>query len=264
MSERRCHPCRRVSRCRCTASRQSRGHTSRMSERLDHQSFPGTGPLATQMNWPLAQLCASTGAGADVVYSYVVATVAHRDGRFVQRGSAPNWPGGALTLCTCKHHLRTFLAPEAWRGVWVAGFTGLHAGDRRNALVFLTRVAFAAVSHQELWHSAALTGAAKRAKDASRHVHGDLFRPASSPHGPFDPRAYVRPRPDHDHAKGDGWRDDIGYESRGGRRPALLVGDAAHTYLYARPMLYTPQRLGRGQRKGSLRELLDGLGRYDT
>jgi hypothetical protein len=226
---------------------------------LDYQPFPSRGRLARHLNLPLETLRQALPATSATVYAYVVATVKNRDGRFVQYGSAPNWQGGVLTLCTCKHYMRTFRTPDNWQGVWLAGFTGVRETDGRHALVFLTRIADAVPSQADLWQSTALTTSAKRAKDASRHIHGDLFRPADFDSDPFDPGAYVLPHADHDHVGDERWHSDIDYTSRSGQRPAFLVGDPAHTYLYDCPALFAPFRLGRGQRRFDLHEVLDGL-----
>jgi hypothetical protein len=36
------------------------------------------------------------------------------DGQYSQTASAPNFQGGVITLCTCKHWMRTF-KPAKWR-----------------------------------------------------------------------------------------------------------------------------------------------------
>jgi hypothetical protein len=239
----------RRSRCGVRESARGCGTAS-----LDHQPFPRAGLLARNHNRARAALRRAVGRGEATVYSYVVSTVGRDEGWFVQRGSGPNWQGDRLTLATCKHFLRTFLAPDDWRGVWLAGFCGTGAGGGRNALVYLARVAHAFASQADAWASPALPQRTKAAKAAHRHPFGDLFAPAR-PGDPLDPATYRRPCAGHAHESWDGWHGDIDYVGHNGRPAAILVGDPALTFLWDRPVLYRAEPLGRGQRK----DTLDGL-----
>lgn len=247
-----------VWRCRPTLHRQPTARVCRPRV-LDHQPFPLTGQLAKNLNPPLAALREEFGCDQSIVYAYVLSTVERREERFVQRGSGPNWQGDCLTLCTCKHFLRTFREPSAWRGVWLAGFSGSRADGTRNALIYLSRVEHAFASQAEAWAPDALSSRTKQAKAAHRHRFGDLFAPVA-PHGnPFDPSHYHRPCPGHVHEPWNGWHGDINYVGRNGRSAALLACDPAQTFLRERPRIYFPHRLGRGQRKDDLRSLLGVL-----
>lgn len=214
---------------------------------MDYQPFPRTGHLGRNLDLPLVRVRARVGQPDAVVYAYVVATIERRDGHFVQRGSGPNWQGDRLTLCTCKHHLRTFRAPADWPGVWLAGFSGVAAGGGRNALVYLARVGHAFASHAECWDHPAMPARARAAKAAHRHPLGDLFAPLARRGDPTDPLHYRRPGRGHAH------------ERRDGRATALLLADSQHTYLWEQPACYAPNPLGRGQHKANLSTLLDGL-----
>ncbi len=202
------------------------------------------------MNRPYKQLCAALPSDAAEVYAYVISTIGRDSERFVQYGSAPNWQGGVLTLCTCKHWMRSFGTPEDWCGRWIAGFSGVKAGGGRNALVFLTRVGAAYDSQ------AALGVRARNAKAATRHRHGDFFEPKSAGSDPYRPRSYHTPCRNHDHFPGRGWYGDINYVGTGRHRPALLVGEVAQTYLWDKPRLFFPKPIGIGQRKYTLDNLL--------
>jgi hypothetical protein len=194
-----------------------------------------------------------------IIYYYVVSTVENQSGRFVQYGPAPNFQGDILTLCTCKHLMRTFRDVADWRGVWIAGFTSVRAGGGRNALVYLARVQHAFNSHHDLWHSGVLAESAKEAKAANMHRLGDVFQPKARPGCGFDPASYRVPRQDHGHRPDDRWHYDVDYEGVRGRRAALLVFDPERSFLWDQSILFTPERLGRGQRKGELGTLLERL-----
>lgn len=52
------------------------------------------------------------------VHSYVVRSVKlnRATKHFAQKGSAPNFQAGYITLCTCKHQMRATQPAESWRG----------------------------------------------------------------------------------------------------------------------------------------------------
>ena len=227
-----------------------------------HQPYPRQGQLAKTLNLTLGTLrsrLADIGFQEATVYCYVIATIQF-DGRgFLQTGSAPNFQGDLITLCTCKHFMRTFLDAPGWQGKWIAGFTGIKAGTGRNALVYIMRVADAFESHRDLWLSEAFASAAREAKAADRDEFGDVYRPTSGRGNPFDPADYQAPVPNHVHAEGGEWHEDIARVGCAGRRPALLVGQVGLSFLWSKPMLYYPsalRRLHRGQKKWRLGALL--------
>jgi hypothetical protein len=227
--------------------------------KLDHQPYPQQGQLAKTLNLTLGTLRSHLDDmefQEATVYSYVIATIQFDGGEFLQRGSAPNFQGDLVTLCTCKHFMRTFLDAPRWRGKWIAGFTGVEAGRGRNALVYIMRVAHAFESHRDLWHSGALTSAAREAKAADRDRFGDVYRPAIEQGDPFEPANYEKPVPNHDHFKDGSWPRDIAYPARAGRRPALLVGQIGLSFLWSKPMLCYSPALHRGQKKSTLETLL--------
>jgi hypothetical protein len=249
----------RVAGCVASPTKKARTTGCRPALQPDHQPFPRSGWLGGNLNRLLAfvrrELARETGS---TVYYYVVATIENRDGQFVQCGCAPNFQGNVLTLCTCKHLMRTVRDVANWPGVWVAGFSGVGAGGGRNALVYLARIQHAFESHCELWHSGVLTESAKEAKAATTQRMGDLYQPKVRPGNPFTIKSYRQPRPDHAHMP-DAWRYDVDYEGAGGRRAALLVFDPKRSFLWDQPAYFTPNRLGIGQRKGELGALLERL-----
>ncbi len=232
---------------------------------MGHQPFPEHGQLSKNLNLTAdglrSRLLVPEFRDANV-YCYVVATVKSGGPGFVQTGSAPNFQGGVITLCTCKHFMRSLLDPGEWRGKWIAGFTGLEAGARRNALVYLMQVGRGFQSHLELWRSDALTTEAKEAKAADANRFGDLYRPAAEVNAEFHPSGYGEPMPGHVHHDPKDWHQDICYRSaRSDRVAALLTGEASRSFLWSKPIVYLKQTsrvgLGRGHRKWPLGTLLD-------
>jgi len=230
--------------------------TKCVSTERDHQLFPQATGLGRNMNVPLSRLRARA-AGGESIYYYVVTSIRRRNGEFIQKGCGPNFQGGLITLCTCKHRMRTSVDIDEWKGTWIAGFTTSSAGKGRNFLVYLMRVEHAFASHHDLWFSTAISSETKRAKAVHLDRFGDIFRPRNKTTDPRATNSYLPPCKDHCHA--ERWEKDVSYEGYGGRRAALLVGDLTRSFLWNRPLLYCVDKLGRGQRKCTLDSFLAQL-----
>jgi len=227
---------------------------------IENQPFPRTGVVAENMNRDLKSLRAMLQEQHGHVYGYVVDTIQYAGEAFVQTGSGPNFQGGIITLCTCKHLMRSALELDAWPGVWIAGFTGVNRvpGERFNYLFYLMKVSDAYLSHRDLWNKVPDT--VRRAKVAQLHRLGDLYEPRKPGGDPFDPGSYETPRSDHSHYHENGWHKDVYYEGYGGRPPALLVGDRQLSFLWDRPMIpFPPPMHPRTKKYGDLSDLLTRL-----
>jgi putative DNA base modification enzyme with NMAD domain len=227
-----------------------------------YQALPSTGPLAANVNLDLGSFTQRIGHTHGTVYCYVVATVRFADGRFVQTSTAPNFQGGLITLCTCKHQMRAGKPASEWPGFWVAGVTGVAEGpqglERGNYLVYLMRVQQAFSSHRDLWEwLAEHAPAAARMKRTDKNPLGDVYVPIQAVGDPYLPGAYLPPCPDHRHQP-TAWRQDIDYVGYG-HRPALLVGDPHESFLWSEPLIPLPFSVGRGCRIQTLDELLPTL-----
>jgi Nucleotide modification associated domain 3 len=202
------------------------------------------------------------------VYPYVVASVERRpDGGFAQFGTSPNFQGGVITLCACKHHMRSGARFRDPSGVWVAGISGAGVGGTSGRhLVYLMLVELRADSQAEMWER--LEPDTREAKSASRHPLGDLYeplRPVLAGDARYRVHHYRPPCIGHVHAAGSWYSDiDIKY---GSRRPVLLAGDPAQSWLWSRPAIragMSRHRAGfRGPRQHRTRWLvsLTGFGR---
>jgi hypothetical protein len=225
-----------------------------------YQRFPTSGPLASNVNLDRDALVHRIGGLRGMVYCYVLTTVKDAGGDFAQVGTAPNFQGGLVTLCTCKGQMRAGRDVHAWEvgDVWIAGVAGAEAGPLGTGhLFYLMRVERAFASHRDLWSwLVAHAPKAAQAKAADRHPLGDVYRPRDLGGDPFDPRAYVAPCRDHRHANDDAWHEDVNYCSIYGRRPALLVGDPRYSFLWSEPHVSLPFRVGRGCKIVDLAALL--------
>lgn len=226
--------------------------------RLRRQPFPTSGPLNKNLDLDRDDLIRRIGSLQGTVYGYILTTVKNDGDRFAQVGSAPNVQGGLVTLCTCKGQMRAGKDAGVWPGLWVAGVTGAEAGPLgKSHLFYLMRVKCAFASHRDLWvWLLAHAPGAARAKAADRNPLGDVYRPRDSGGDPYDPCAYVPPRPDHVHSAGGAWREDVDFCSCYGRRPALLVGDPHNSFLWSEPRVAVSLGIGRGCKVVDLAKLL--------
>lgn len=229
---------------------------------LLYQRFPKSGPLADTLNLDRAELIRRIGEMRGSVYCYVLTTVKDDGGELVQTGTAPNFQGELVTLCTCKGQMRAGKVVDAWQGAWIAGVAGAEAGPiGRGHLFYLMRVEWAFASHRDLWKWLRVNApSAAQAKAADKHPLGDVYRPRDLSGGdPFDPGAYIPPRRNHPHRAGDAWHEDVNYLTHFGRRPALLVGDPHNSFLWREPLdVRVPSKfhMGRGCTIIDLEELL--------
>ena len=220
-----------------------------------YQAMPTKGLLARNFTLPSGTLMERIAPFRECkVYSYVVDTVDYHEGRLYQTGSGPNFQGDLVTLCSCKHQMRTYLEPETWEGVWVAGFTG-STDLGSNRLFYLMRVSKAFASHRELWLSEAISDETKVAKAAHLDRFGDIYQPKNTVGDAYRHRRYLGPCKTHVHCEPGDWRKDIGYVTRHGRRAALLVGEPDYSFLFDRPTIASPFKIRRGERKSTLGEL---------
>ncbi len=225
-----------------------------------YQPYPQIGPLATNINATMKNLRQQMNTDSSHVYCYIVKSVKNKNGSLCQQGCGPNWQGGVITLCTCKHFMRTFRDLGCWRGTWIAGFTTAGAADGSNALVYLMKVGDAFDSHHDVWY--ALPNKTRWAKAAHRkgNVFGDIYRPKGKLRGAekFSGHAYYEPCNSHVHGKDNGWHKDLNY-SRYKRRAALLIGEEKKSFLWSKPTIKSKFRLHRGQKKLILTDLFDDL-----
>ena len=204
------------------------------------QPWPKEGKLRGNLNKNLEDLKSDLrGFLEDTVYAYLLATIEFHEHRqeFRQTGSAPNFQGGLVTLCTCKHYMRTYREPQNWEGIWVAGFSYQRIPpekSKRYWLIYLMKIGRACASFADLWKT--LPSPARNAKNARYHPLGDLYQPKPELTDPYNPLDYYEPCSGHSHEKN--WKKDIAYRGIKDRYPALLVGDLEKSFIWSRPMIY--------------------------
>lgn len=211
------------------------------------QAFPSKGRLAVNRNVPLPLLQKQLVEVSGKTYSYVLSTVKFNEKQavFDQHGSAPNFQGGVLTLCTCKHQMRSRRSVNDWPGVWLAGFSSRTIFDEKHWLFYLAKIESAYESHADLWSD--LNVSTRKVKAAHRNFLGDVYEPKQPwPNGKqrFSPSRYVKPeRHAHrQHQQDTAWEKDIDYRHTvSANRAPLLVAEPNLTFLWQEPIIYLDQ-----------------------
>jgi hypothetical protein len=176
-------------------------------------------------------------------YVYVVTTaLLLPNGTFNQTGSAPNFNGGCITLCTCKHKDRSSPPPlkcrgpnhhDPWQGVWVAGICSATV-LRPRALFYLMLIDQTYDSHRAIW--VALRG--PWAKSAFRNPIGDIYEPLSSAKTyPWLESSYQPRLRGHVHDKNARTYDIEQTFYRPPRRPRLFLGNKRRSYVWSSPTI---------------------------
>jgi hypothetical protein len=184
------------------------------------------------------------------VYAYIVTTVKSVAGYgLIQTGCAPNFEGGRITLCACKHKDRaTMLLSKSrvdpWEHVWVAAFTSKSANPSRS-LVYLMLVERSFDNQVQLWNALSATG--RLAKNVRTSSIGDLYKPKSgAARAPHVPSSYHGPVVGkHAHSTKShpmAWHTDIQEWGRKSIPHRLLLGDKRRSYYWKRTRII--MRLG--------------------
>jgi hypothetical protein len=210
----------------------------------DHQPFPNYGPLHAHLDLTLEQLAEAlcNGPRGDV-YVYVVETVDLRGRQFAQSGNSPNFQGGVVTLCACKHQMRSWAAfSRSGQPLWIAGVTrsGLVDGRRCRYLFYLMYVPLTHRfrSQAEMWES--LPPETRQAKSAAFSPLGDIYEPLHEGlrgEAALAVENYRPPCSEHGHLRDGTWPEDINKRNRSGGRPHMLRGDPGHSFLWTRPAI---------------------------
>jgi hypothetical protein len=209
----------------------------------DHQPFPDYGPLHEHLDLRLDQLAEAlrNGPPGDV-YVYVVDTVELARRRFAQGGNSPNFQGGVVTLCACKHMMRAReVFGRSGRPLWIAGITRSGLVDRRRRR-YLFSLMYVPLTHRfesqaEMWES--LAPETREAKSAAFSPLGDLYEPLREGlrgEAALAVENYRPPCSEHGHFRNGTWPKDIN-ERYHRRSPHMLKGDPNHSFLWTRPAL---------------------------
>jgi hypothetical protein len=214
---------------------------------------------------PSAEILRSVIHKNDIVLAYVVRTCKPKhDGSgasvvLEHTGSGPNMAGGRITLCTCKHTMRTspvFWDDELRSNIWIAGFSS-SSFDGKNWLYYLMKVGQKFDSQREIYEYLKASPDVLAKKLATKNERGDIFEPTNFCRNPLDPDDYKNPHANHSHIAGDKWKRDINCQYHG-RHPKMLLGDEFNSYCYPNGIIFlnTAKPMTQGNRLMSEGEFL--------
>ncbi|MEO7297577.1 MAG: hypothetical protein ABI042_03260 [Verrucomicrobiota bacterium] len=221
----------------CTPNRKNGGPRNS----TEYQPMPSTGRLKKNTDWSLNKLRDNIDNELQdhPPYLYVVKSlVKNKDGTFGQKGCAPNFQGGLITLCTCKHKDRAYppkrgLKLTTWKKMWVAGICSPSA-FRPRGLFYLMLVERVYDSHADAWFG--LNNPVS--KSASDNVFGDIYKPLTKTSKKWKESEYVKTILGHKHNnRNDRLRDIQWAYNNNHNHPKLLVGKPSQSYLWSKPMI---------------------------
>src|SRR5262245_52196061 len=168
---RKCRPPRMRVQPHC--GRRQRCEPDNSREELA-QPFPAEGLMCKNLDLTKPGLQRRIGEIPGQVRAYKMMSVDFDDqGQLQHWGSGPNFRGGCLTLCTCRHEIRAEKQdPNEWRGWWFAGFANVSG---RVWLFYLAQVKVAFESQARIW--TALPSEVRQAKSTLLNGLGDLYEP---------------------------------------------------------------------------------------
>lgn len=206
--------------------------------KIDYQKWPKEGTLYNNMNLSLDCLKSMINDHDGKIEIYVLNSIKKfkigdtGSVEFIQNGCGPNFQGGVLTQCTCRHDIRA--RHDCWREIWIAGFTKY---QHNHYLVYLMKVEKSFDSYKKMWSY--LDHDVRSAKNARHHVCGDIFEPISEYIvEECDPNNYHSPVDGHKHMAPSKWHKDINYIDRHGKRTRYLVGENKFSYLWSKPLVH--------------------------
>jgi hypothetical protein len=206
----------------------------------------------------------------DDVYLYTQHEIFYDGGVIKQTRSTPNWEGGLVTFCNCKHNMRTYQR-DTWVGAWLVGLCPKECED--NTMLFAGRIDRAFDSHYGLSHmvyrdypQVALH------KLAHTNPRGDLYIPKhgfnlASSGRRYHHNTYIEPvnhcRAVETYRKSPGstmradgtvpkWWRDLEYLQRGIRPQVFILQPC---YLFSKPMLWTSRQPKRAVMRLTVGEL---------
>lgn len=201
-----------------------------------------------------------------VIYAYVMTSVTKENGLLKHDGCGPNIEGGVITLCTCKHHMRSaghwLEDSKRASNKWVAGFTDNKAGG--NVLFYLMKINEVYESHADLWRAFLQQGRKKilDVKNTTKNPFGDVYQPKNIgkciSEIRYEQESYEYPIAGHAHE--EAWREDVNYEGYGKQQAALLVGESANSFVWTKETVFSKSPLPRSTKKyGNPADFLNAL-----
>jgi len=189
------------------------------------------------------------------VEAYKVSTVkgSQDTTSFIQTGCGPNFEGGLLSQCMCRHDIRQRHTCEEWENNWIAGITGklsMCGKSEDTYLFYLMKVDKAFCSFKHLWdYYTVVNPSLIEAKQTTTNVLGDLYIPINDDiDDVWNVSNYMGSIKGHPHFNKKNKLKDINYPEwrkhkaqkkrkklRRVKNANLLLGDIDRSYLWKNP-----------------------------
>lgn len=197
-----------------------------------YQAFPTKGKLHKNINLKANELKLKIKQDyGNKLFIYPLSTIKFVEDSFLQEGSAPNFQGDLITLCTCMHRMRTKItSDEGWKSVWICGV------KKPNYLFYLMKVDKAYESMYRIVNN--LNKNTVNQKDSRSNRLGDLFIPNNkilfnSYQSEVDPNNYYAPIKNHSHS--DSWHKDIiSYKNK---KTFYLIGNPEYSFIWSKAII---------------------------
>ncbi len=197
------------------------------------------------------------------IYYYIIKSVVFSNGEYHQSGCGPNFEGGVITLCTCKHRMRTF--PEINKGTWVAGITTRNSKESNinNSLFYIAQIKKVYDDYDSLISE--LPKNVVEYKSSLENPLGDIFFPKSNCNNLHLVDCYISPIKDHVHIiNGNSWQEDVGLYKSNKIDPIvhkLIVFDKSKSFIWKKPIItyQNNSNFGVGQAKTTVSKFLNNL-----
>jgi len=212
----------------------------------------------------------------DTIYYYVIHSVKFKKDKkiFIQTGCGPNLEGNMITLCTCKHTMRTY--PEVKKNVWIAGITSNTLfKSKKRYLFYLFKIKETFNSHFDYYnyikeHSPKIVNT----KSTRKNKFGDLFIPnikkEFNGEDFFNPIFYKPPIKTHLHNKRDkegnlNYFNDIekirinSWGKEYFKVAKILIGEEKNSFVWNFPIIEFNEFMTQGQPKDVISNFLSYL-----
>ncbi|MBP7653484.1 hypothetical protein KA977_08680 [Candidatus Dependentiae bacterium] len=222
------------------------------------QPMPVNNEIARNVNLSLSEIKEKIQNEKGIVYIYKLSTIRFENNQMQQKGSAPNFQGGLITLCTCKKYLRTYSEIKTTPRVWIAGLTSSTKNIKNpfGSLFYLMKIGERYESFYDIWLANNKT--VQSAKSACNNELGDFYEPKikkikEHSEDRFNSINYEFPNENHSHIINDEdeWRTDIECVYNNKRRPVLLSGNINFSFLWSAPKIKFNEDISRGGLKCS-------------
>lgn len=231
-----------------------------------YQKYPSNNRLTKNMNLGSEELLTRVSPRETGCFYKLSTVLPSEDStEFRHIGSGPNFQGGLISQCTCRHDIRAkWYSLKEWKSKWIAGITS-KTNLGASYLFYLIKVQKTFSSYKSLFdYYTQIDPQIIEAKSAEVNRLGDLYIPNEHITDLYDLDNY-RYHPEHSHRDEKNRLKDINYpkytqhymKSGTSKHATLLLGDPNHSYLWSKPLMkFRKDNAPRSGKYDSLTEFL--------